>query len=447
MKNAVLKKEGYTSYKIAHFRKYNPTTKTLRGGTCIFALDKGNKLSIRKVSYTIPFMAGDKSRKFLTLSAKNGKMYIYSTEANPVSGVKKTRQVVIPTSFKFKLDWFWGKNVLKKSQANRLKTLIGKWAKRNGIKAAKGKDVREVVFKTIYPDLYLPAIETVDVTFSKYLRGDNLKYAVKKCFGNSGKKIVALVGQYLEKQKSYKILNLGLITKGIFPIDVVQRMIRESLDDPMETPYARERVLFLNYIAGEQKSKILEIRKLLSNYSQKRIYTLLCGDVQNKNTLYDSLRMWGNMGFVKSVLPESPKNFNEIHEHLSREQHKVNNPDYPLEVPESYIEVNNLEVDNFRFEIPKSYYSLVDYGKKMSNCIASYSGEMLRKNCVLMGIYKDSDLAYNIMIRGKKVSQFYGKHNRLPDKEDREIILGILEEKNLIFNYKEVFLSKMANPF
>lgn len=140
-----------------------------------------------------------------------------------------------------------------------------------------------------------------------------------------------------------------------------------------------------------------------------------------------------NLGFR---VPEKISNLDTYHTELAEYINYSRHPDFEVPLNDLAKELDNQVFDNYQFAIPKTNREFMDWGKRLKNCVGGYSHRVLENYCTILGVKKDGELKYALQISPeKKIIQFYGTANTLPDKEDSKKILEKLEE----FKIKEVF--------
>lgn len=179
-------------------------------------------------------------------------------------------------------------------------------------------------------------------------------------------------------------------------------------------------------------------------YSQKKIINLLNSATKRPNdqlvdiaNLYITLRDGINFDIQNIQFTNDSQ---EIFEYLRKEQRKLTDPEIDLEVPKNfpdYWALNDIEVDNFRFLLPKTNYDLKEWTNIMQNCIGTYDRKVKSKGCIVFAIMdkNTNQMIYNVEIVGKQVVQFVTRGNRHADSGHKSKICSYLKNKGLL--YKE----------
>jgi hypothetical protein len=87
--------------------------------------------------------------------------------------------------------------------------------------------------------------------------------------------------------------------------------------------------------------------------------------------------------------------------------------------------LDNIELPTgLKIEYPNSSDILEEYGKNHINCVGSYVHKVVRKESVILGIFKENQHLYTaeINVQEKRLIQLRGYHNNSALKEDHEII-------------------------
>jgi hypothetical protein len=204
------------------------------------------------------------------------------------------------------------------------------------------------------------------------------------------------------------------------------------------------KVTHADVISYRNFNKFLRAYSLEKNgsYSQKKIINLLNSAEKQPA---DQLLAIGNfyitlkerMNFdIQNI--EFANNSKEIYDYMNREHLKLNDPEVDLEVEKNFPEfwsLNDTEVDEFRFLLPKTNYDLKEWTNIMQNCIGTYDKRVKSKQCVVFAIMRKNtnEMVYNVEIANKQVVQFNSRGNQYPNENDRKKVCSLLKEKGLIF--------------
>lgn len=168
--------------------------------------------------------------------------------------------------------------------------------------------------------------------------------------------------------------------------------------------------------------------------NQKRIENRLFDTVNTIGLLRDTYSQW-NAHKDQIVFPERFKDLKELHDDISRQYRRIKDPDFEIPMTKTVLEsgIDGLIHEGMQIVVPKNRYTLMEWGETMRNCIASYAKNASRKECLILGIYKEGILIYNIEVnRRGEVRQFFGKGNSSPDRAERESIEKLLTEKKIL---------------
>ncbi len=399
-----------TTYRIAHTRDFIKGHGRLPAGFILNCVVQENKIIFRSYRYTLEKGKFKKVNKdTISLVYKNGSFNCYYHFARN----KRTRITF------FNLANILGVAIKKprKIHNSRIKRLVKQFLRKHGYKYNKVFDLDVNVLLVCYPGLkYFPLDKPPQIRgFSHIFKYKEINKVFKAAFGVSGRKIKKVVFERFKDCRFDSFL-YGRILKGLVPYEFFYDLIH-NLDR------RRDNWLFSTNAA------IKDIRQILSYYPKERIM-ILAKDLRNYY-LQDTLRMYRLYG-ADLQFPDKPSDFREIHDFFSRQSTALQYKDIIFELKPEIQSLNAAKVDNLEIEVPTGSATLVDWGRNLSNCIASYSHSMKNKECLLLGIKENNNIKYAIEIRDKSIRQFSGKYNNAPDPLEKEKVVKFLAENNLI---------------
>lgn len=193
-------------------------------------------------------------------------------------------------------------------------------------------------------------------------------------------------------------------------------------------------------------------RELLKNYKAPRLLKLFKDEGIGVYYFRDSVTVYQNRKMEDGYhLPEKPKTWQELHDHLSPPRVANRNYlepvqlDYPLPIAEKIKDFDGYVLDDLKFEVPKRNHDLTKYSNIMNNCIRHYGQQVKDGGCYVMGVYRGEELLYNISIRGNNLDQFLGKCNTSPPENDKKKVYDLLSQKG--FAVPTPFPSSQYVPF
>jgi hypothetical protein len=234
--------------------------------------------------------------------------------------------------------------------------------------------------------------------FSKYINIDSLMPAMSALRDE-------LLGQSKEGVKCPLVLTGN------------NRLMDKSLDEQLDA--------FLMQFSEQKRTQLLSAF-FIEMHNNRKVLDLV-----------DAIEQWYPYR-DKIKIPKDLKTTRAIHDYIATERRKLGVADFQLTIDEKVLELDGLEIENMRLEIPRTNHKLIEYGQKMNNCIGDYGQRVnvSKKAQWLMGVYKDGELTYNIEINQKQVIQFWGKHNSTADEKDQIAVLKALKEKGLITEHQ-----------
>ena len=175
------------------------------------------------------------------------------------------------------------------------------------------------------------------------------------------------------------------------------------------------------------------------SYSQKKILNFL-ESVTDKNKLTEIGRYYVQVKYHFNIRIQDMNfvnNCDTIHEHLERENGRIQNPVFFLNNDPEIEMLNDVEFENFRIMIPKTNHDLIEWGSIMHHCVGGYGDLVKKKECQIIAIVDKTtnEMLYTADIQRKTLRQLRGKHNRAASSHDDQVITDFFKSKNLI--YKE----------
>lgn len=180
------------------------------------------------------------------------------------------------------------------------------------------------------------------------------------------------------------------------------------------------------------------------SYSQKKILNLIKSAEKKPpeqlleiGNFYVDLRDKINFD-IQSV--QFTNDSQEIFEYLRKEHRNLKDPEVNLDIENNFPEfwnLNDIEIDGFRFLLPRTNYDLREWTNIMQNCIGTYDSKVKSKGSVVFALMnkKTNEMVYNVEVSSKQIIQFVTRGNRAPNSSDKSKICAYLKEKGLI--YKE----------
>ena len=143
----------------------------------------------------------------------------------------------------------------------------------------------------------------------------------------------------------------------------------------------------------------------------------------------DTLSMFSKLFAVKKHRAEHIvgldrfSTWEELHDYLSLAQHKVLQSKAKTKYKHTQIQLEALpeDVDGWSIRLPAEANDVLEWGFEMKHCIGGYAS-LHNRTCVLLGMYLDGELKYNIMLgQFGVITQFYGYRNCSPSEEERKL--------------------------
>lgn len=424
--------DKFITYRIAHIFKYNPTLKQRgTGGRVILARqwkESPTKIAFTALSYSLPdknavsnTQANKRKNKYC-LSYKNGQLNLYSINTGE-EGKKRIRNCSVDTNLITSLY------LNKDEHAKNLARIINQFLKNNGIKKRLViKNITISTFNQQFRLLLYPGakgvIKEINSNWSRLFRYQlPIKQIIKKIYGYNGKKITKLFCGKCKQGMQPHTLDAGLVWKGLVPLDYLYRI------------FDMQRVEW-----HSRSQKYQDTRNFLKKLTERqRIALLLDCCRENFRDFYvrDVVRM--DKQRVEPVeYPTNLTTWQQYHHILSppidygRRYTQEIQKEIIFEYSDKFLKLDNVEIDDMRIELPKTSFKLNEYSDKMNNCVRSYATSVENKYCIILGIYKENKLTYNVELRRRELGQFLGKRNREPDAEDKNKVVRYLQDNDFI---------------
>lgn len=450
----------WKQFRIAYFRKYNPAAKIrMSRGRTVVGTISNNKPSLTLKEFDFWVTNGEakshsKNKSKFVLSYKRGSLNLYKIIPIGAVLVNTPNSTVRVRNISNKPNLISDLGLTKNSQVKRLGRVINIFFKEQGIKnriqmaELSLENFNYRLLKVIYPSvsLFNFSLTKIDSAYSRFLRKNiTIKQLIKHCFGFDSKKIVKLACSKIEETKSLDILvKIGILCKGLIPIDNYYPII-EKMNGAAYTGTS-------GHLGFNMNSFIL-IRKFLKDIKPRRRFKLILDEKgEAANNALDTAKMYAELKSNIGLTIDIPKGgWLELHNYFAREQRKIENPNKEIKYSDKFNEIDGLIIDELRIELPRDSYRLIDMGKEMNNCIASYGREAISGNAQLLAIYKENKLIYNVEIRNKKLMQFKGKFNAAADQKDQEKVIDILVKHDILNENKdkqdaEILMRYVAEP-
>jgi hypothetical protein len=484
----IVRKPKHNRYKVVNFKRFDKRVKGVpRSGKTIFVYDGGTYLTIIKMAYHSHLNSG--KAKFLSsdktvfhFKIKDGHLVAWSLDTNNgnkiirnasnrifgaengllnfgqrnIYGGKFPKQNeadanVLPapqkspedvdfdfdnitqrlTPHKFR-EWPEIKQSVKrdiKVIRGRLNKIVVHFLKRNGFKFKFSKNPFENLRVACYPNTagFELKEQFLNPCYSRHFLHGDIKYVVKKTFGFDSSKLVRLVIERIQKDKSFDVLVLGTMLKGLVTVDHFHKMLEGNVN--------------LEKVALFRKTnfylQLKHYRGLFKRYNAARILKLVLSPDFGEHNFSDSVGMYAQLLEAVPPLPDKPRNWEEIHESLVPRRQNLYamgtaTEHFDLPVRDYMKAVDGAIFEDFTFEVPKDTKTLADYSAKMNNCIWSYGHQVKSGSCDLLGVYRNGELTYNISIVGQKLNQFSTKSNKPADSDVYNKVQDFLLQKGVL---------------
>ena len=233
---------------------------------------------------------------------------------------------------------------------------------------------------------------------------------------------------YNEMLININVINFLKITKGLYPIEVLAKVLNDKKGKQT--------------LAGSLDTRCADLIKLMS---PKRRLIILDYMFTAAYLLFDSARQYFEFNTPESIpgvlkhkypngidIPKKFKNMTELHDPISKAYNEITaeKETLPIEYTEEELK---LEVSSEKIDIrlPRETKEIVHYGLELKHCVASYADRAREKKCLILGIYVKGELKYNARLNKDtlvfyKIDELRGFKNCSPLPEDMEDIRALL---------------------
>lgn len=175
----------------------------------------------------------------------------------------------------------------------------------------------------------------------------------------------------------------------------------------------------------EEMRHIKSFMRALPASNARRLLMALEGDLP-AFAVSDTLRSWSQ---ILRLNPDYTlgdyrfTNWNDAHDHLSREAGKVERADQKIKPTSLGKRFDGKSQDGITLVHPKSTWELIDWGRDMHNCIGGYDHAALSGSSVLFAVMRGDRMIGNMEMTPKgSIRQLVGDYNRPLPEEDQRIV-------------------------
>ncbi len=344
-----------------------------------------------------------------------------------------------------------------RAMAESIQRLIDEMAKENGIEVPRLPNFEDRFLLYCYPllrEVYHPDINFFNVhNGARYenfhhaglhpaFKQKNMKDAVKFCTGNPTSKLIKVISKrmiidkyqniatmenqdaqmasasraisegysevptlgspyrtrYVRKELNPNVFNQFWFLSQIFPsIDYIyQYMERADQDLNVNVNCCAEIVQFFKEKFTPKKA----LNLLIKGFSWNEIT-----DAAKQYYEYDACdkippRLRGK--YTKGIMiPKNFKNIKELHDKISAQYNEIKADEKNKDIVYTPLEfkIHGYKKDNVELILPSEGKKVVEWGKVMSHCIASYADKAAEKKCILLGVKVFGNLQYNVELK------------------------------------------------
>ncbi len=276
--------------------------------------------------------------------------------------------------------------------------------------------------------------------FKEQLKKEFSKKVVKTICGYDSKKVINLFINPTDNENHLYKLYIAYINKKYLCVDYVIDLLSKKFlhNNPSNIIHFDTNALkqiFINQEDIKIYKFILDNIIIDSKIRFKFIKDMFFSTKSDRLLFYSNI-LKDIISLIKSILLIDDKtvfpkyhNPKQFHDDLSAISWKIKDKDYALNTSDKVIESGG-----WILKEPQTKYELIDWAKKLHNCMAGYCDRIINKETKIVCAFQNNELKYAIEIKNKNINQFYGNCNSQPDEIERQEIISILEEEKLVKN-------------
>lgn len=157
--------------------------------------------------------------------------------------------------------------------------------------------------------------------------------------------------------------------------------------------------------------KLAMFKKILLRYNNKRRVKFLFSTYEQYSYIEDLTYQFYAIG-EEIVLPQKPKDLKEIHDYVSFAYRKRGQENFDLDIKSHLLKYVDQEEEEFSVVVPKDFFTLIDWGAILNNCIASYGDKCLFGKVAVLGIFVNKRLTFVVEVVNCKITQVGGVNNK-----------------------------------
>lgn len=189
--------------------------------------------------------------------------------------------------------------------------------------------------------------------------------------------------------------------------------------------------LFTSVTFAERCVKFFE----LNNFTEQRIMSLFT-EKFHSDYFVDTIKYYKKIEKVANLTFSEKGSWEIWHQEVMAYVAKNNKNFVIFDWAAKFPELKDLEYridDNFSIRLPHNSMELQSWGTTMGNCIGGYKDRAkTTKTMLLLAIYKNDSLLYNLEIVSKKVIQFERKHKTSVNQDEKKLVMAHLKKYKIV---------------
>jgi hypothetical protein len=240
--------------------------------------------------------------------------------------------------------------------------------------------------------------------YLKYVMYGHHQKSVKRAIYKSFKESVQSIGSYSTKADM-------IICRSFNDVNLIVRLLSlPSKHSIFENLFFNDAILFLKW--------------LQKHYKSTSIVASICSGVHWTDIMRMAMHMTVSNQYAFQKFTKVNMNSKSLHDELIRinaiaKIQQSTNITYEYSDAEYSLEI---AIADMKLSLVKDTLSLHEWGEILQNCLFGYEERIIKKQCLIIGVFRNDVLTYALELNGKSILQAHGKYNTEIPSKDFELI-------------------------